>query len=295
MLDLSVVILTFNEEKHIERCILNAKKISNHIFLIDSFSTDKTISIAESLGAKVFQNSWNNNYAQQFNWGLDNLPIESRWILRLDADEYLGDELVLELQNRLPEIGSDISGIILNRKQNCFGTWVHPIELLRIFENGVGKCEERWMDEHIVLSHGKVEKLDHYFYDHNLNNFGWWIAKHNGYSIREAIDLLDVELNLTGQQRIISGIGKEASEKRIKKLKYAKAPLFWRSFVYFFYRYIMKFGFVKGKGQFIWDFFQGWWYRTLVDVKIYEIKSACGNDTKKIKDFVEKHYKIRID
>lgn len=295
MLDVSVVILTYNEERHLERCIQNAKLISEHIFLVDSFSTDNTVKLAESMGAKVFQNAWLNNYAQQFNWGLDNLPITTRWVLRLDADEYLSDELINEIKIRLPTLDSEISGITLNRKQYCFGSWVHPLELLRIFEYGKGRCEERWMDEHIVLSSGNTMHFDYLFLDHNLNTFGWWIAKHNGYSIREAIDLLDVEFNITGQQKVISGIGNEASDKRRKKLKYAQSPLFWRSFAYFIYRYIFKFGFLKGKGQFIWDFFQGWWYRTLVDVKIYEIKNACGNDPEKIKAFILKNYNIKID
>lgn len=295
MLDISVIILTFNEEMHIHRCIENAKLISEHIFLVDSFSTDCTVELAESMGAQVFQNPWVNNYAQQFNWGLDNLPITTRWVLRLDADEYLSEELIEEIKNSLPSLSANISGITLNRKQYCFGTWVHPLELLRIFEYGKGRCEERWMDEHIVLSSGSTIHFDHLFLDHNLNTFGWWIAKHNGYSIREAIDLLDVELNITGQQKVISGIGNEASDKRKKKLKYAQSPLFWRSFAYFIFRYFLKFGFLKGKGQFIWDFFQGWWYRTLVDVKIYEIKKACGDDAIKIKEFILKNYGIRVD
>lgn len=295
MLDLSVVILTYNEEKHIERCIRNAQRISNQIFLVDSFSTDRTLEIAEKLEAKVQQNPWVNNYAYQFNWGLNNLPIKTRWVLRLDADEYLSEELISELHLKLSSIESNVSGIILKRMQNCFGTWVHPIQLIRIFEYGKGKCEERWMDEHIVLSSGKTVMFDNLFFDHNLNSFGWWINKHNGYSIREAIDLLDVELNLCGDQKIIDGIGNEASQKRMRKLKYAKSPLFWRSFAYFIYRYFLKFGFINGKGQFIWDFFQGWWYRTLVDVKIYEIKRACGNDPEKIKAFILDNYNIKID
>lgn len=295
MLDISVIILTFNEEKHIERCILNAKRFSSSIFLVDSFSTDNTKLIAENLGATVIQNVWENNHARQFNWGLRNLPIKTKWILRLDADEYLSDELIQEIKFKLPSIDSTVSGIIMNRKQNCFGTWVHQIEMLRIFEFGKGKCENRWMDEHIVLDSGEVVHFDHFFYDHNLNSFGWWISKHNNYSIREAIELLDVELTLTGIQKVIVGIGSEASEKRKKKLKYAQSPLFWRSFVYFIYRYFFKLGFLKGKGQFIWDFFQGWWYRSLVDVKIYEIKRACGNDPEKIKAFILENYNIKID
>ena len=294
MLDISVIILTYNEEKHIERCIRNAKKLSSYIFLVDSFSTDKTKEIAVSLGAQVYENTWLNNHSIQFNWGLTNLPINTRSILRLDADEYLSDELINEIHSKLPMLHSSVSGIILNRMQYCFGTMVHPIQLLRIFEFGKGVCENRWMDEHIVLSSGSTVNFENYFYDHNLNTFGWWIDKHNNYSIREAIELLDVELNLTSEIKTIDGIGNEASEKRKKKLKYAQSPLFWRSFAYFIYRFIFKFGFLKGKGQFIWDFFQGWWYRTLVDVKIYEIKNACGNDPERIREFIFKNYGIKI-
>lgn len=295
MLSITTIILTYNEELHIERCIRNAQRFSSQVFVVDSYSTDNTVSIAEDLGAKVYQNKWENNYAKQFNWGLDNLPIQTRWVLRLDADEYLSGELVQEVQEKLGAVHEGVSGIILNRKQYCFGSWVHPLELLRIFEYGKGRCEERWMDEHIVLTEGETIKFDHLFLDHNLNTFGWWINKHNGYSIREAIDLLDVELNLAGGQKVLEGIGKEASEKRKKKLKYARSPLFWRSFAYFVYRYIFKLGFVKGKGQFIWDFFQCWWYRTLVDVKIFEIKQHCGDDVVLIKRYIKENYKIDIE
>lgn len=294
-MDISVIILTYNEEKHIERCIHNVKLVTDNIFVVDSYSTDQTLILAKRLGAQIFQNPWENNHAKQFNWGLSNIPIKTRWVLRLDADEYLSDGLINEIKLKLPKLDKSISGVILNRMQYCFGTMVHPIQLLRIFEFGKGFCENRWMDEHIVLSSGSTVNFENYFYDHNLNTFAWWIDKHNNYSIREAIELLNVELNLTSEIKTIDGIGNEATDKRKKKMKYAQSPLFWRSFAYFIYRYIVKFGFLKGKGQFIWDFFQGWWYRTLVDVKIYEIKRACGNDPEKIKAFILDNYNIKID
>jgi glycosyltransferase involved in cell wall biosynthesis len=292
MIDLSVVILTFNEEIHIRRCIENVLPIAKEIFLVDSFSCDKTVEIAKTLGTKVYQNKWENNYAKQLNWGLKHLPIQTRWVLRLDADEYLTNELIEEIKEKLPIINNDITGIILQREQYCFGKWVHPLKLLRIFEYGKGTCEQRWMDEHIQLSSGGTIEFRHKFLDHNLNTFGWWIQKHNGYSIREAIDLLDVELNLLENNNSEINIGKEAIEKRKKKLKYARSPLFLRSFLYFIYRYIFKLGFTKGKAGFIWHFFQGWWYRTLVDAKIYEIKQACGNDKEKIITYIKINYGI---
>ena len=69
MLDISVIILTYNEEIHVERCLNNAKKFAKEIFIVDSFSTDKTVEIAKKLGAKVYQNPWI-NYSKKFNWGL---------------------------------------------------------------------------------------------------------------------------------------------------------------------------------------------------------------------------------
>lgn len=99
MLDLSVVILTKDEELHIARCLDNVDSIAKEIFIIDSYSTDKTIEIASRYPkVKILQNKWINNYAYQFNWGLDNAPITGKWVLRLDADEYLMPELIEELK-----------------------------------------------------------------------------------------------------------------------------------------------------------------------------------------------------
>lgn len=99
MLDLTVIILTFNEERHIERAIKSVQPIAREIIVVDSFSTDKTCEIAESLGARVFSHPWPGNQASQFNWALDNLEITSEWIFRLDADEYILPELSDELQS----------------------------------------------------------------------------------------------------------------------------------------------------------------------------------------------------
>lgn len=292
MLDIAVLILTYNEEIHIERTLRNVLPFAKEIFLVDSYSTDRTAEIAESLGAKVYRNKWENNYAKQLNWGLSTLPVTARWVLRLDADEYLTEELIGELECKLPALEEDVTGVILHHKHFFFGRLMHPLKLLRLFRYGHGQCEQRWMDEHIQLLDGRAVEFEGMFIDHNLNNLGWWIAKHNGYSIREAIDLLDLELGILPAAVKEGQIGAEALEKRRKKAKYAHSPLFWRSFSYFVYRFVFRFGFAKGKAQFLWDFFQGWWYRTLVDAKIYEIKRACGTDKEKILDYIRDSYGI---
>jgi glycosyltransferase involved in cell wall biosynthesis len=297
MLDLSVIILTYNEEIHIRRCIENIRSIAKDVFIVDSFSTDRTVDIAESLGAKVYQNKWENNYAKQFNWALENLPIQTQWVLRLDADEYLTPELITELRYKLPELSGKISGIIFKRRHIFLEKWMkrgtYPVKLLRLFQYQKAICEQRWMDEHIQLIEGITVEFEHDFVDHNLNNLSWWAMKHIGYAIREAVDLLDIELNLSGvvKENELDG---QAAQKRNKKLSYARKPLFFRSFAYFVYRYIFKLGFTEGKEGFLWHFLQGWWYRTLVDAKIFEIEKACGNDRKRMIDYIKINYKIDL-
>ncbi len=310
MTNLSVIILSYNEEQHIGRCIKNIIPISKDVFLVDSFSTDNTVEIAKNLGAMVYQNKWEQNYAKQFNWALENLPITTKWVLRLDADEYLYPELIEEIKTKLETLPGDVTGVVFKRRHIFLGKWIkrgtYPVKLLRLFRYQKAVCEQRWMDEHIQLLEGTSIEFEHDFADHNLNNLSWFLQKHIGYSIREAIDLLDIELNLLEDREpksevstpisesLIPALSEQAAAKRCKKLIYAKQPLFLRSFAYFVYRYFFKLGFLEGKEGFMWHFFQGWWYRTLVDTKIWEIKKACGMDKKKIKEYILREYGLKI-
>lgn len=298
MLDVSVIILTYNEELHIRRCIENVLPFAREIFVVDSHSTDATVDIARALGAEVYAHDWPGNQAAQFNWALDNLPITSTWILRLDADEYLLPDLITEMQVKVPQLPCHVTGIELKRRHIFMERWMrrgtYPVKILRLFRYGKAVCEQRLMDEHICLLEGTCVTFDNDFCDHNLHNLTWWITKHNGYAIREAVELLDIEFNLFPSHESLPFLAEQAAKKRTKKQKYARMPLFWRAFMYFFLRYIVKGGFLEGKEGFLWHFLQGWWYRTLVDAKIFEIKKACGDDREKIKEYVKTNYNIAL-
>lgn len=301
MLDLSVIILTYNEEIHIRRCLENISSIAKDIFIIDSFSTDRTLDIAKEYEkVKILQNQWPGNQATQFNWALEHLNIRTQWVLRLDADEYLLPELIAELREKLPLLPMDVNGIIFNRRHIFMDKWmkrgIYPVKLLRVFRYGKGMCEQRLMDEHIQLTEGRAVEFEHDFCDHNLNNLSWFCHKHVNYAIREAVDLLDIELDLTGAAESDENkqISKQAQKKRMKKHQYVKQPLFWRAFAYFCYRYFLKGACLDGKEGFLWTFLQGWWYRTLVDAKVFEIKRACGNDKEKIRQHLKMVYGINL-
>lgn len=299
MLDLTVIILTFNEEIHIRRCIESITGIAKQIVVIDSESTDKTVEIAKSLGTEVYSHKWPGNQAAQFNWALDNVDIKGTWIFRLDADEYPSDALLNEIQCRLPEIDSHVNGIVLPLSNIWMGKELKhgaaKIGILRIFRTGYGRYGARTMDEHIEITDGDIINFEHPFVDDNLNNFSWWTNKHIGYAIREAAELLDLEYGLsTSHHDDTNNLCKEAQIRRIRKEKYARQPLFWRTFAYFIFRYFVKGGFLDGKEGFLRHFLQGWWYRTLVDANIYQIKRKANGDPDNIKSILKNEYGIQI-
>lgn len=296
-LSLTAIILTLNEDIHLERCIASIEGICEKIIVVDSYSSDRTEEIAIDKNVIFVQNKWI-NHAVQFNWALDHCNIQSDWVIRIDADEYLYEKTQMEIRNKLPLIDPSITGIEMPLTRVFFGKVMKhglgTINMLRIFRKGKARSENKWMDEHLELFEGETILLDNGFADDNLNSFGWWTDKHNGYSIREAIDLLDIEYNLFTKKTSYK-VSEETFQKRQMKQNYIKLPIFIRCFIYFLYRYILRFGFLDGKEGFIWHFFQGWWYRTLVDVKIFEIKKICGSEKTKIREYIKKVYNIDIN
>lgn len=298
--DVSVLILTFNEEIHIERCIKSLLLVSKNIYIVDSYSTDKTVEIAESLGAKVYQNKWV-NYAVQFQWGLDNCSIETEWVMRMDADEYILPVLADEINNKLESLNDDVSSIYIKRRVFFMNQWIkhggyYPTWLLRIWKYKYGMIEERWMDEHIKVSEGTSIKFDNDLVDDNLNNLTAWTEKHNNYATREVIDLLNYIYDFVNYDDVKPNIfGSQAEKKRWLKVKYSNMPLFIRPLLYFNLRYFFQLGFLDGKKGLVWHFLQGFWYRFLVDAKIFEIYFKVGKKREDILLFLKSEYNINFN
>ena len=265
MNDVTCVVLTYNEEKHIGRCLDNVSPICKKVYVVDSLSSDKTIEIALSYSnVEVVQHRWPGNQAAQFNWALENLNIETDWILRMDADEYLGEQLIQEIQEILPNLNSDVTGIRLRREVIFMGRRIKygkikDVKLLRLWRTGMGVIENREMDEHTVLNGGKCIQLKGKFYDANLNGINEWIIKHLDYANREVKVINSVQVHE----------GMMLARNNQKSIYYS-FPLFWRCFFFFILRYIFLGGFLDGKPGFIWNFMQCWWYRTLVDIHLME-------------------------
>ncbi len=275
---ITVVILTYNEEIHLERCLLSVLPVTSDIYVVDSFSGDKTVEIAEKYSAKILQNVWKNNHSVQFNWALKKLPPDSEWIIRLDADEVLDQILIHSLNRNLPSLHPSIAGLYCDRKIFFQGKWIRfggvgRNKVIRIFKYGMAQSEARWMDEHIKVD-GPCIQLPGAIIDDNLNSLGWWIEKHNNYSSREAVDLLNLkyklfESNTLAANAVSSSIGRK---RWLKENLYAKIPGGVRAFIYFIYRYVFRLGFLDGSVGTLFHFLQAWWYRYLVDSKIAEVE-----------------------
>jgi glycosyltransferase involved in cell wall biosynthesis len=277
-LSLTAIILAHNEARHISRAIASVAGVAQRIVVVDSGSTDATCAIATGLGAEVLHNGWI-NYATQFNWALDHAQISTDWILRLDADEVVLPTLASALKSLSSQTAT---GLTVNRQIHFLGRFIrwggiYPVRALRVWRNGHGRCEDRWMDEHILVD-GPVAHLDADIADINLNSVTWWTAKHNGYATREAIDEL---LRQTQADSAAHGaIGGQAKVKRwVKRHIYAHLPLGGRAVVYFLYRYIIRLGVLDGWQGLAFHGLQGGWYRFLVDVKIAEMRATMlAND-----------------
>ena len=172
MSKISAAIITYNEEKNIERCIMSIIDIVDEIIIIDSGSTDKTIAIADKLGAKVLTNEFK-GHIQQKNFAIT--QTSNNWILSLDADEALSDELrnsILEIKDKLQG-----DGYKFNRLTNYCGKWIrhcgwYPDTKLRLFRKLSGCWGGKNPHDKYVLENGKSSFLSgdilHYtFYEIN--------------------------------------------------------------------------------------------------------------------------------
>jgi glycosyltransferase involved in cell wall biosynthesis len=273
----SVIILTKDEEINLPICLASLKRLDCEIFVVDSGSSDHTIDIARRHNAHVVEHLFE-NHARQFNWALDNLPLSAPWILRLDADERLTPELAAEIYTTLTSAPPKLLGCLVKRRVYFWGRWIryggyYPTWLLRVWRRGAGRYEDLSMDEHVVLDGGEIIRLKYDLIEENHKGLAFWIDKHNRYSDREVQTNLEATVTLPARSA-----GAEIARRRYLKTNlYNRSPLFLRALLYWIYRYVLRLGFLDGLPGLVFHFLQGFWYRFVVDAKLYELKNPDVN------------------
>ena len=280
-LPISAIILTFNEEKNIEECLRSIYDLADEIFIVDSGSTDRTLEIAKQYTDRIYSHQFE-NFSQQRNWAQDTLPIRNEWVFHLDADERMSQELTAEIEKIFScDINAD--GFMAPRKTIFRGRWVrhggqYPVYHLRIFRKNKGRSEERLYDQNYVVQ-GKVARLKGSIVNVISPDLGIWRQRHRMWARLEAQEIL------CNKNRIMdSRLFGNPVERRnwLRYNVYYALPLFIRSFIYFFYRYFLRLGFLDGWQGLLFHFWQGLWYRFLVDIEIYKLL--------KTKKFLSKEY-----
>ena len=271
------IILTKNEDIHLNRVLKQISKLTDHILIVDSGSVDETITIAEKYNCEIVIKEWK-NYATQFNFAIEHVKSKYDWILRIDADEYFEDFYIIAKIIDIIRLGeyAKINGVSLNRKIKFLGHSINyggifPIQVIRLFRSNHGLCENRWMDEHIIVD-GKIIHEKVMIIDDNKRGFEFWLNKHIGYAKREAVDMLFIEYGFTSENKTLNNSLEAGKKRALKENYYSKLPLFIRPILYFIYRYFVRLGFVDGRMGFLYHFFHALWYRLVVDLFIYRVK-----------------------
>ena len=270
----TVILLSFNSEDTLGATLTRARQVSDEIFVVDSFSSDGTVALAESFDARVVQHAFE-NYGAQRNWAIDNLPTTCKWQLHLDADEVMDDELVAAIQ-ALPE-QTEHAGYFVPRYVKFLGRVLRhggmsPTWHLRLFLTGVGRCEDRKYDQHYMLTGpGTTGQLPGVMIDDIAMSISEWTARHNRWADGEVAEL---DAKSEAGRLVADPKGNPAQRKRALREKYNNLPLFVRPFLLFGYRYFVKLGFLDGTEGFIFWVLQTFWFRFLIDAKIWEKRNV---------------------
>lgn len=271
MIDATAIIMTKNEAVNIVDCLKSMENFAKRCVVIDCGSTDETVKLAEKNGADVYFHEFE-YYAKQFNWGIENTNITTEWIIRLDADERFPEKLKIEIESIISNnMNTDLNGITIEAELFFLGRAMkHGMinkRKMMLFKKEYGYIEDRRRDAHSVISQGIVESTQNHFLHYDFKSLDSYIKRCNWYAIREMQDYIDF---MRGQSVDIN-TDEKIVRQRIRKFGlYYKLPKYLRAWMLFVYAYIIKGGFLDGKEGFVFNFFDIYWYRVLVDAKIQE-------------------------
>jgi glycosyltransferase involved in cell wall biosynthesis len=269
---LSVVILTYNSAASIDATLASARRVSDDIHVVDSGSTDDTRARVVAGGAQLHEHGFE-SYGAQRNWAIDSLPLRHDWELHLDADERLSEPLIAAIQALKargfagPTVGYFIPRLVHFLGQPIRHGGMYPIWHMRLFRRGRGRCEARRYDQHFYVD-GPTDRLPHPMIDDIRMALGEWVIRHNRWADAEADEL---EQGSRAGAVVAPKLGGNPVErKRALRGGYNRLPPFLRAFLLFFYRYVVRLGFLDGRAGLIFFVLQTFWFRFLVDAKLYE-------------------------
>lgn len=277
-LPISVIVVTYNEEANIAACLDTIVGWAHEVFVVDSDSTDRTVEIAKTYNAKVFQHPFE-TYSRKRNWAQTNLPLANEWVCHIDADERVSPAMVAELQKLFGEkpIDPQIRGLVVRRLIVFEGRHIkhggiYPSYNCRIFKRQFGRCEDREYDQHFLVD-GETLTLEVDLLEVTATSLFLWTARHNQWAQLESRQLLLGSREQHPQSLQPKLFGTPIERRRWLRYRlYGNSPLFLRAFLYFISRYLFRGGFLDGIPGLIYHVLHGFWFRFYVDACCYELQ-----------------------
>lgn len=274
-LPITAIVLTYNEERNLPKCLDSIAGRAAEIIVVDSFSTDATLQIARDRADKVVQHEYE-GHPQQWQWTLSNVATAHEWIFAIDADFVVTQGLWDDLRTRLAERGVD--GFYVRHREIFRGRRIshggaYPNHWLRIFRKDKVKIDlNDRVDIHFYVD-GRVDRIEFDVEEQNYkdDDIFFWIQKQNTFAKKHAQEELDRKNRSVSAPVRPRFFGTLDERKMLMKQVWYRLPLYVRPFIYFFYRYVLRLGFLDGKQGFVYHFTQGFLYRLLVDINIEEI------------------------
>jgi glycosyltransferase involved in cell wall biosynthesis len=282
----SVLIPAKNEESNLPACLESLVK-ADEIFVVDSQSSDRSIQISESYGAKVVQFNFNGRWPKKKNWSLDTLPFRNEWVLIVDCDERIPPELWEEISTAIEN--PNYNGYYLNRRVFFLGKWIryggkYPDWNLRLFKHKLGRYEnlktedipntgDNEVHEHVILE-GNVGYLKNDMLHIDFRDIYHWLERHNRYSNWEARVYYNI---LTGKNE--SGtIGAKFFGDAVQRKRFLKKIWVWLPFkptLRFIWFYFIRLGFLDGGAGYIYARLLSQ-YEYQIGIKLYELRRFGG-------------------
>ncbi len=283
-LELSVIVLTYNEERNLPDCLKSVKGWTKEIFVVDSGSDDRTLEIAKKFGAAVFRHRFE-THAKQWDWALASLPISTQWILAIDADQLVSPQLASEIKNLLVCASQlqQVHGAFIRRRQVFRNRWIrhggyYPKYLLKLFRRDKVRIDYNDLVDHHFYVDGPLVKLKHDLIESNRkeDDISFWVEKHNRYAALFAQEEYDWR-NHSNFGLLKHRLFGNPDERTLwLKSVWYRLPLYVRPALYFFYRYFLRLGFLDGKQGFIFHFLHSFWFRLLVDINLDELRKQLN-------------------
>ncbi|WP_414754306.1 glycosyltransferase family 2 protein [Anabaena sp. CCY 9910] len=282
----SVLIPAKNEQANLPAC-LDSLQRADEIFIVDSQSTDKSIEIAKNYGANLVQFYFNGRWPKKKNWSLDNLPFRNEWVLIVDCDERIPNELWDEIAQVIKT--EEYTGYYLNRRVFFLGKWIryggkYPDWNLRLFKHKLGRYEnlhtedvpntgDNEVHEHVVMQ-GKVGYLKEDMLHEDFRDIYHWLERHNRYSNWEARVYYNLITGQDDRDTIGANLfGEAVQRKRFLKRVWVRLP--FKPLLRFILFYVIRLGFLDGRAGYIYGRLLSQ-YEYQIGVKLYELRNCGG-------------------